>query len=54
MQHIKPITSIPRVAQGTTSPIEAAILVLLTIFFPDWDNFQDVITNLSKFYSKTP
>jgi hypothetical protein len=54
MQHIKPISALPRTAQGTTTPIEAGILVLLTIFFPDWDNFQTVITNLSKFYAKTP
>ncbi len=54
MKHIAPITSLPSRAQGSTSPIEGAILLLITIFFQDWDNFEQVIQNLSKYYSKTP
>jgi len=54
MKHIAPITSLPSRAQGSTSPIEGAILILITIFFQDWDNFEQVIQNLSKYYSKTP
>ncbi len=54
MKHVHPITALPSRAQGTTSPIEGAILILVTIFFQDWDNFEQVVQNLSKFYSKTP
>ncbi len=54
MKHIQTISAMPRPAQGVTSPIEGAILLLITIFFQDWDNFQQVLGNLQKFYSKTP
>jgi hypothetical protein len=54
MKHIQPVTAMPRPAQGVTTPVEGAILLLITIFFQDWDNFQQVLRNLQKFYSKTP
>jgi len=54
MKHLQGITCLPSPAQGSTSPLEALILAFITIFFNDWDNFQSVIQNLSKFYSKTP
>jgi hypothetical protein len=54
MKHVQPITALPSLAQGSTSPIEGAILLLISIFFQDWDNFTTVLQNLSKFYSKTP
>jgi len=54
MKHVHPITALPSRAQGTTTPIEGAILILVTIFFQDWDNFEQVVQNLSKYYSKTP
>lgn len=54
MKHIQPVTAMPRPAQGVTTPVEGAILLLVTIFFQDWDNFQQVLRNLQKFYSKTP
>ena len=62
MRHCRCITQKPHVAQlggiggggGNTSLVESVILTLLTVFFQGWDNFQEVITNLQKFYSKTP
>ena len=55
MNHIRPISSVPRTAQvGRITAVEQLILLLLAIFFQDWDNFAPVIQNLSKFYSKTP
>ena len=54
MKHVHTISAPPKPAQGVTSPLEGAILAFITIFFNDWDNFQSVLTNLSKFYSKTP
>lgn len=39
---------------GATDAIESVIVLLVTVFFRDWDNFQTVIQNLSKYYSKTP
>ena len=52
MAHIKTISRRPDLAQ--TDPIESIILLLLSVFFPEWDNFPTVIQNLQKFYSKTP
>jgi hypothetical protein len=39
---------------GQTNVIESIILLLMTVFFRTWDNFQPVFRNLSKFYAKTP
>jgi hypothetical protein len=50
--HTRVITRAPH--PGQTDIAETAIIFLLTIFFRGWDNFQPVLQNLSKFYSKTP
>lgn len=42
------------VAHGATDVYETIILLLVSIFFNDWDNFASVIQNLQKYYSKTP
>jgi len=55
MRHIRPISTAPQPAQqGQVTFGEQIILLLLTVFFQDWDNFPQVIQNLQKFYSKTP
>lgn len=55
MSHIKPLSRRPRTAQeGVTTPLESAILTILTIFFGDWINGPTVIGNLSTFFAKTP
>lgn len=50
--HTRSITRAPHL--GQTNVIESVILLLLTVFFRSWDNFQPVIQNLSKYYAKTP
>lgn len=53
--HTRPISRLPHPGQqGQTTAIESVIILLVTLFFRDWDNFQSVIQNLSKYYSKTP
>lgn len=52
MKHISPLTHRPAVAQQVDL-FETAILLLLQVFFSDWDNFPAVIQNLRKYYSKT-
>ena len=53
--HTRPISRVPRPCQqGQTTSIETLIILVITLFFRDWDNFQSVIQNLSKYYSKTP
>jgi hypothetical protein len=59
MKHIRGITRTPAPAQtslinGNLSPIETLILLLITVFFRDWDNYPQVIQNLQKYYAKTP
>lgn len=55
MRHLRPITAAPLPAvEGRITPAEQLILLLLSVFFQDWDNFPQVIQNLQKFYSKTP
>lgn len=55
MSHIHPLSRRPQLAQdGTTTPVESAILTFLTIFFNEWTNFPIVIQTLSTFYAKTP
>lgn len=39
---------------GNTSIGEQVILLVLTIFFSDWENYPTVIQNLQKYYQKTP
>lgn len=52
MPHIKPLSRTPEIGQldGT----ESLILFIFTIFFNGFDNFRSVLTNLQKFFSKTP
>lgn len=38
---------------GNMDLLETGVIILLTIFFSGWDNFNSVITNLQKFYRKT-
>jgi hypothetical protein len=54
MSHIRSISRAPQLAQGGTSPLETIIILLTTVIFQDWDNFPQVIQQLSKFYAKTP
>jgi hypothetical protein len=59
MAHIHTITRKPAPAQdtggiGRTTAIESIILVVISVIFRGWDNFQAVSTNLSKYFSKTP
>lgn len=55
MPHLHTISRRPKAAQeGTTTPLESAILTLLTIFYGDWVNGPTVIQRLSSFYAKTP
>jgi hypothetical protein len=62
MKHLKSVSRTPALAQfggigggfGNISVAEQAILLLLGVFFGDWQNYQQVITNLQKYYRKTP
>ena len=54
MFHLKSISRRPQTAQGVTTPLESAILTILTIFFSSWTNGPTVIQNLRDFYAKTP
>ena len=55
MPHLKPMSRRPALAQeGVTTPLESAIITLFTIFFGDWLNGPQVISNLASFYAKTP
>jgi len=57
MKHINVVSraQIPGIGgnYGNMDLMETAIILLLTVFFNGWDNFNSVITNLSKFYRKT-
>jgi len=55
MSHVRALSRRPMLAQeGVTTPLESAILTLLTIFFGDWVNGPTVIQVLTTFYAKTP
>jgi len=55
MTHLHLITRPPAPAQeGNVTPLESIIIALVSVIFQDWDNFQGVLQNLRKFYSKTP
>ena len=54
MTHIKPISRKPMPAQGQTSALESAILLIVSVVFQDWDYFPQVTQNLAKYYAKTP
>ena len=53
MKHLKVISRAQIALPQGTSLLETILIVLLTIFFSDWDNFIPVIQNLEKFYGKT-
>ncbi|MBI2425760.1 MAG: hypothetical protein HYV27_23245 [Candidatus Hydrogenedentes bacterium] len=50
--HLKSVSRTPVPAQ--TDAGESLIITLFSILFQDWDNFPQVIQDLSKFFSKTP
>lgn len=55
MSHLKTLSRRPRVAQeGVTTPLESAIITVLSIVFGHWLNGPQVIQNLAAFYAKTP
>lgn len=54
MTHLTPISRRPNLAQGQTTVVETIIITLFSVFFQDWDNFAQVIQNLSKYFGKTP
>lgn len=55
MTHVRCVTRAPKPAQeGVTTPLETVIILLVSVIFQDWDNFPQVIQQLSKFYAKTP
>ena len=51
MRHIRPIGRSPQLA--ATSLIESLILLMFTAAFQEFQNFQQVIQNLQKYYQKT-
>ena len=53
MKHVTKISRTSTPAKGETTGIEQIILLVLGIFFRDWDNGIQVIQNLTAFYSKT-
>jgi hypothetical protein len=55
MKHLQTISRMPQPAQdGNFSIAENIIVVLMSIFFQGWDNFNAAISGLRKFYQKTP
>lgn len=52
MTHIKPLTRTPEL--GQIDVLESLVLAVLGIFFRDFDNVQQVVGSLQKFFSKTP
>ncbi len=58
MRHIRPVSraSIIPIGQdgtGSYTILESVILLLVGVYFRDWDNFTSVYQNLQKFYRKT-
>jgi len=53
MNHLRVISRAPTPSKGETTPVETLVLLVLGIYFQEWDNFMPVIRNLSKFYQKT-
>lgn len=54
MHHIRPISARPGLAQGALTPVEQLIVVVLSILYADNPNASQVISNLEKYYRKTP
>lgn len=53
MKHLTVISRASLPAEGETTVLEQIILLLLSVYFADWDNFVSVIGNLAEFYQKT-
>ena len=53
MKHLKRVSVARADNGGSITPVEQAILLLLTLFFNDWTNFYPVIENVQKLYRKT-
>lgn len=60
MTHVTPVSRRPALAlnlgggSGNITIAEQAVLLLLSLFFSDWQNYAQVIQNLQKYYRKTP
>ncbi len=54
MKHIRTVSQRPAIAQGSMSPLESLVLLLLGIFFNDYHNYPQISQNLEKFFRKTP
>lgn len=52
MSHIKPLTRSPQLCQ--LDPLESFIILFFGTFFRGFDNIRGVVTNLQKFFAKTP
>ncbi len=58
MRHVHPVSRRPSIAQlpGVSEPgvdpFESLILITLTVFFSEFTNFPDIISQLQKFYAK--
>ena len=53
MKHVKPISVAFDSNGGETTLLEQVILLLLGIYFSNWENYSAVIRNLQKYYAKT-
>jgi len=61
MKHLSTVSRKPGLALiggiggGSNTTIgEQLVILLMTVFFNDWENFSAVIQNLQKYYQKTP
>ena len=55
MIHLKCVSRPPRRADNKTlTMLEQIIVIVFSTFFSDWDNASSVVSNLEKYYSKTP
>jgi len=53
MKHLTVISRASLPVESETTAIEQIIILLLGVYFRDWDNFLTVLQNLTKFYQKT-
>jgi len=53
MKHLTVISRASLPADSETTALEQILILLLGVYFRDWDNFASVIQNLTKFYQKT-
>lgn len=54
MNHLTCLSHRAKPAPGETTVLEQVILTIFNIYFRGWDNFPAVLSNLEKFYAKTP